>query len=252
MALARDLVDFEQSSLDRALRDHASYASGRLLDVGCGDKPYEKFFSPFVDSYVGAEYEDTYETSANAKKGRADVVYSGDRLPFEDASFDTVLSSQVAEHVPQPGAFLSELVRVLRPSGRLILTVPFSYRIHSEPNDFHRFTKYALQEYARQLGLDVEVLLPRGGLWSVVGAKLTTHIAHKYIRVGRELQKLGGLGYEARTFEAPRYWTLPVAAPAMALIAAAARVLDLVDPDDSETLGYLFIARKRAPGTDGA
>jgi SAM-dependent methyltransferase len=244
LKLARKFVDFEQSSLDVAMAANARYAKGRLLDVGCGDKPYESLFASHVDQYVGVEYRDTYTESANAKKGKADFIYSGDRLPFEEGSFDTVLASQVGEHVLDPRAFFKELVRVLRPSGRLILTVPFSYRIHSDPNDFHRFTKYALQEYARALGLQIEVLEARGGLWSVVGAKLTTHIGHKYVRIGAALQKVGGLGYEAKKMEAPRYWLLPAAAPAMVAIAAAARVLDRIDPDDSETLGYILVAKK--------
>jgi len=246
LKLARSFVDFEQASLDKALATSARYAHGRLLDVGCGDKPYEGIFAPHVDEYVGVEYQDTYAQSANFGKGKADFVYSGDRLPFDDASFDTVLSSQVGEHVPDPRAFFKDLVRVLRPSGTLIVTVPFSYRIHSVPNDFHRFTQYALKEYARSLGLAIEVLEPRGGLWTVIGAKLTTHIGHKYIRIGGELQRIGGLGYEATRAEKPRYWALPVAAPAMFAIAAAARVLDRIDPDDSETLGYLLVASKRA------
>jgi SAM-dependent methyltransferase len=244
LKLARNFLDFEQASLDGAIQTSARYARGRLLDVGCGDKPYERLFAPHIDEYIGVEYQDTYAQSANARKGKADFVYSGDRLPFGDASFDTVLCSQVGEHVPDPRAFFKDLARVLKPSGRLIVTVPFSYRIHSAPNDFHRFTQYALREYARWLDLEIEVLEPRGGVWTVIGAKLTTHIGHKYVRIGADLQRIGGLGYEGASFEAPRYWVLPLAAPAMFAIAAAARVLDRLDPSDYETLGYLLIAKK--------
>ncbi|HTQ45494.1 MAG TPA: class I SAM-dependent methyltransferase [Polyangiaceae bacterium] len=243
----RHFVDFEMALLERSMHEAAPYASGALLDVGCGDKPYEAIFAPHVNRYVGAEYEDTYSSSANASKHKANVLYSGDRLPFENDEFDTVLCNQVAEHVPDPDALFRELVRVLRPGGRLIFTVPFSYRIHSEPTDFHRFTRYALTNYSDRHGLQVDLLKPRGGFWTVIGQKLTSHMALKYARLRREIQALGGMGYEAPEEKGPRYWALPIVAPAILAVAAATRLLEKLEPDDSDTIGYLLIATKRRP-----
>ncbi len=144
--------------------------------------------------YVGAEYDATYTGTPNGQRGKADVVYSSDRLPFDDGAFDSVLCNQVGEHVPRPEPFFAELVRVLAVGGRLMFTVPFSFRIHSEPNDFHRFTKYALLRYAEENGLAVEMLVPRGGFWKVIGQKLTSHMAVHYARLGSEIQELGGFG----------------------------------------------------------
>ena len=151
----RRFLDIEQSSLLDAMREASKHASGKLLDVGCGRKPYEALFRPHITEYVGAEYGDW---PAGNDASSADVYYTGDRLPFEDGAFDTVLCNQVGEHVPDPKAFFAELVRVLRAGGRLIFTVPFSYRIHAEPHDFFRFTRYALLEYARLYDLRVEVI----------------------------------------------------------------------------------------------
>jgi SAM-dependent methyltransferase len=247
MRRLRHFVDFEMALLEEAMREAAPYASGALLDVGCGDKPYEPIFAPHVNKYVGVEYEDTYASSANAAKHKADFVYSGDRLPFKDAEFDTVLCNQVAEHVPDPDALFRELVRVMRAGGRLVFTVPFSYRIHSEPTDFHRFTRYALMNYAAKHGLEVDILKPRGGFWTVIGQKLTSHMALKYARLRSEIQALGGQGYEAPEQKRPRYWTLPIVAPAILAVAAGTRLLDKLEPDDSDTIGYLLIATKRRP-----
>jgi SAM-dependent methyltransferase len=242
---ARAWVDLEDESLRRAMVAAAPHARGRLVDVGCGDKPYEALFRPHVTEYVGVEYASTFEGAVSARLGKADVLYAEDHLPFADASFDTVLCNQVAEHVPDPRAFLADLTRVLRPGGKLILTVPFSFRVHSIPHDFHRFTRFALERYAADLGLSIDRLEPRGLFWSVVGQKLSSHIALRFVRLGGDIQKAGALGYEAAMVQRPRYWTLPLAAPAIVAIATAARALDALDPDDSDTLGYLLIAQKR-------
>ncbi|HEY6463482.1 MAG TPA: class I SAM-dependent methyltransferase [Polyangiaceae bacterium] len=242
---ARDFLDLEQSSLTRAMRVAAPLAAGRLLDVGCGTKPYEPIFRPHVREYVGVEYGDW---PVDPGVSAADAFYTGDRLPFEDGAFDTVLCNQVGEHVPDPRAFFGELVRVLRSGGRLVFTVPFSYRIHAEPNDYFRFTRYALQEYARTHGLRVDVLAARGGMWSVVGQKVASHIALRYGRLGGDLQRIGGFAYVAPMAKRPRYWALPVVAPAVVAVVAASRVLDRVDHDESDTLGYLLVATKGARG----
>lgn len=241
----RQIVDLEKATLDEAMHDVAPLAHGRLLDVGCGDKPYEALFLPHVTEYVGAEYGDTYSGSANARKGKADVLYSGDTLPFGDGAFDTVLCNQVGEHVPRPEAFFGELVRVLAPGGKLIFTVPFSYRIHSEPNDFHRFTKYGLAGYADRNNLSVDFISPRGGFWQVIGQKLTCHMALRYARLGQQVQQLGGFGYEVAATQRPRYLLLPIIGPAILTVALGARVLDRIDHDDSDTMGYVLVATKR-------
>jgi SAM-dependent methyltransferase len=242
---ARDWVDLENDSLRKAMELAAPHATGRLVDVGCGDKPYEALFAPHVREHVGVEYASTYESGVSARLGKADIVYSTDRLPFDDGSFDTVLCNQVAEHVPHPLHFLADLARVLRAGGKLILTVPFSYRVHAVPHDFHRFTRFALERYCAELNLHVDRLTPRGLFWSVVGQKLASHIALRVARLGGDIQRAGALRYEATMQQRPRYWTLPVAGPAIVTITTMARVLDALDPDDSDTLGYLLIATKR-------
>jgi SAM-dependent methyltransferase len=133
---ASDWIDLQWSLNDAALRAIAPRARGRLLDVGCGDKPYEGIFRPYVTEYIGVEHEATFaETSADSHAVRPDVLYDGQRLPFEDKSFDTVLNVQVLEHTPHPGALVKEMGRVLKNDGVLILTAPFSFRLHEEPHD---------------------------------------------------------------------------------------------------------------------
>src|SRR5689334_9792090 len=106
---ARSWIDIQQTLIDKQMELAAPYARGTLLDVGCGEKPYQKFFTPFIQSYTGVEYEETFAAAAHGQTRAADVTYNGDRLPFEDGSFDTVLCCQVLEHVPQPAPFFADL-----------------------------------------------------------------------------------------------------------------------------------------------
>src|SRR5262245_44264324 len=123
---ASDWVDLQWSLLVRVLETVAPKARGKLLGVGCGDKQFERIFRAYVAEYVGIEHEGTfYATAAKLGGQRPDYFYSGDRLPFEDGSFDTVVNIQVLEHTPRPRQLVREMARVLKNEGVLILAAPF-------------------------------------------------------------------------------------------------------------------------------
>jgi SAM-dependent methyltransferase len=82
--------------------------------------------------------------------------------------FDTVLLSDVLEHVPEPVSLLLEVARILSPGGRLILNVPFMYWLHEVPNDYFRYTEYGLTALAKRAGFEVLLLEPYGGALDVV------------------------------------------------------------------------------------
>jgi SAM-dependent methyltransferase len=140
---------FARMGLYKAIKDFSSDLSGRLLDIGCGSKPYAELF--FVDEYVGLEI-DNIETR---KKGIANYYYDGNSFPFEVEQFDAVLCNQVFEHVFNPDFFMSEISRVLRPSGKLLLSVPFTWDEHEQPYDFARYSSFALKFILEQHGFRV-------------------------------------------------------------------------------------------------
>jgi len=111
---------------------------GKLLDVGCGTKPYEELFS--VDAYIGLDLD----SEASRVRGVADYFYDGNIFPFEDNEFDSLLCNQVLEHVFNPDEFLGELRRVLKPNGKLLLTVPFVWDEHEQPYDYARYSSFGL------------------------------------------------------------------------------------------------------------
>jgi SAM-dependent methyltransferase len=240
-----DWLDLEVSSIQRSLAEIAPLAKGKLLDVGCGDRQYEPVFQPFVESYVGVEYAETFDqTSAAARTAKADFIYDGKTLPFEDGTFDTVLSIQVLEHTPTPGHLIGEMARVMKRGGLLILTAPFCFRLHEEPHDYFRFSPHALRVLCEDVGLEITRVDPRGGLFSVIGHKLNSYLALQVAQIDAVAQAIGKLGHEKLAERKVRWWTLPWVAPTMATIAAGARVLDRVLPDPTEALGFMLMARK--------
>jgi ubiquinone/menaquinone biosynthesis C-methylase UbiE len=241
----RNWLDLEKDLLEKGLRSIAPHAHGRMIDVGCGDKPYRKMFAPHVSEHLGIDYEETYKDSVWSSKEKADFVFSGDRLPFDDASFDTVLCTQVLEHAAKPWVLFAEMTRIMRAGGVMILTIPFSYRLHSEPYDFYRYSHHGLRALSEQNGLEVVKLFPRGGFWTVIGQKLASYLVLSVARLGGEMQeRMGGFGYEKKIATRPRYLALPFVIPAVFAVIATCRFLDRVAFSDNDTLGYFLVARK--------
>jgi len=248
---AAHYVDLQLTLTEDALRAAAPLARGRMIDVGCGHRPYDAIFAPFVSEHVGVEHEAVFAATAAADHTRGpDVVYDGRTLPFADASFDTALCVQVLEHTPHPALLLGEIARVLRPAGILLLQAPFSFRLHEEPHDYFRYSPHGLRVLVTEAGFDIERITPLGTFWSLMGHKTCSYLALRVARLGGLGQQLGKLAHEGATSERPRWWTLPMVGASLVSVATTARWLDHVFPDESETLGYMLVARRRE-GNDG-
>jgi SAM-dependent methyltransferase len=244
---ASDWVDLQESLLLEVFARVAPKAGGRLLDVGCGQRPYESLFLPYVTEYVGIEHEATFgKTHASTSAKAPDLYYDGERLPFEDKCFDTVLNVQVLEHTPEPGRLVIEMARVLKDDGLLILTAPFDFRLHEQPHDYFRYTPHGLRTLCQKAGLEVVETYPLGSLWSIVAHKLNSYLAFRVARVGGLAQAMGKLQHEGAAVAPPRLWTLPVVAPMMVGLSTGARVLDRVLAEPEESLGFLILARRAA------
>jgi SAM-dependent methyltransferase len=101
----------------------------------------------------------------------------GAARPFADASFDTLILSDVLEHVAQPERLRREMARLLAPGGHAFVNVPFLYGIHEAPHDYYRYTEFALRRFAERAGLATRVLVAIGGSLHVFADLLAKHLA---------------------------------------------------------------------------
>jgi len=148
----------------------AKYLKGRLLDLGCGKAPFYGLYHELVGECVLADWENSYHSNPHL-----DVVSDlTQKLPFGDGEFDSVLLSDVLEHIPNPVELVGEIRRILKPGGILMMNVPFIYPLHEEPFDYYRYTEHALRRIISETGMSVLHLESMGGhleSWVVFTAK---------------------------------------------------------------------------------
>lgn len=140
------------------------HARGRLIDIGCGEKPYRTLFAPYVTEHIGVDHPESPHALTSV-----DVFATAYEVPLEDASFNTVLMSEVLEHLELPSKALEEAYRLLAPGGWLIATTPFMWVLHEEPRDFFRYTPFALEWLLREAGFESVMVTPIAGQWSTLG-----------------------------------------------------------------------------------
>lgn len=226
----------------RAVAALAPRASGVLLDVGVGERPYGAVLAPHVSRYIGLEYPPAVENltpGISGKhvayfKGAVDVWGDARRLPFTEGAFDTVLLVETLEHVPDPERCVAELSRVLHPGGRLLVTVPFIAPLHALPYDFWRYTPAGLAAVLGRHGLSIESIEPRGNYASATGHLLAQWLVRTF--AARERQRDG-------TVRLSR-WRAPLVLPVVALVHAVFAVAERFSADVDACLGYAVVARK--------
>ena len=231
----RDRLDLHRTAVDRFVRGCATRvkAGERLLDAGAGE-------SPFREAFAHARYVAVDRAVGDDRWDYGGLSVLGDllELPFRTGSFDWVLCTETLEHVTEPGRVVDELARVLRPGGRLCVTVPFSLKEHQQPHDYYRFTRYGLAYLCERAGLEVEHLEPQGGYFRMLGDKLQP--AHRYL-FGKQRHLLW------RIVSLPLY---PVSFLGFSVLAPmVCAKLDWLDGKRVHTSGFELIARRKESAT---
>lgn len=195
------------------------YARGQLLDLGCGAVPLFDSYRERVTEVTCLDW-----SQGGHSQRHVDIVHDlNEPLPFQDARFDTLLTTDVLEHIKHPEQLWDEMVRVLRPAGKLILAVPFLYWIHEHPHDYHRFTEFKLRDFCARRKLRVVELQVYGGMPEVFADLVA--------------KALRGVPWACSAF---------VGAASLACRLRRARDADRSAPE-LFPLGYVLVAQKPAP-----
>jgi len=201
----------------RELHLATSRIRGLTVDVGGGGRRYVHFICP--QRYFGIDLQVP-----------ADIVADGRALPLGSDSVDTVLCFQMLAEVPEPMAVLSEISRVLKPHGNLLLSADQSRGVHNKPHDYFRYTRYGLQHLISQSGLHVDNIRPLGGGWALGVNRMVYRLHEAFARHAALRPLVAAIG-------------------AVALYAGA--VLDDVDWRPDDTQGHFVCAVKLPrPGAD--
>ncbi|UYQ95900.1 class I SAM-dependent methyltransferase [Chitinophaga horti] len=154
---------FIRKGLVSKIQEYSGAMKGKMLDFGCGSKPYRAFFN--VQEYVGVDFVNPGHPHDNEQ---IDVMYDGKTIPIADNTFDSALSSEVFEHVFNLEDILKELHRVLKPGGTMLITCPFVWKEHEVPNDYARYTHFALKHLFEKNGFTVKTLDKSGNFVEVL------------------------------------------------------------------------------------
>jgi len=149
-----------------------AYAGGRLLDLGCGMAPLYLVYKDYVREITCVDWADSHSPSPFADIC-ADINCS---LPFGDGVFDTVLVSDVFEHVYNPDLLWAEIFRVLKSGGHVLAGIPFFYNLHEEPHDYFRYTEFAIRHFCNKHGLKLLSLESTGGSPEVLVNFIVKHL----------------------------------------------------------------------------
>lgn len=121
--------------LTRRLKPEVESLCGTVIDIGGGRN------SPLAQFWPKDVLRIRLDISA---RFAPDLLADAHSLPLASESFDGIVLSEVMEHLHSPHEALTEILRVLRPGGRLIASVPFAIGIHADPHDYYRYTQESL------------------------------------------------------------------------------------------------------------
>jgi len=148
------------------------YLEGNVLEIGAG--------GDYLKDYLKSTYEEWISLDYDLRSNSIDLRGDGQQLPIKSKIFDTIISIDVLEHVPNPEKFVSEMFRVIKPGGMVILSTPFFFYLHEEPYDFFRFSKYGLIAIFERNGFKIVDVMPTAGVIAIIGLLISVLITKTF------------------------------------------------------------------------
>lgn len=154
------MASYRRQILDKDLEKSKQYMKGIVLDIG-GGRRRGSFEKPIGAIWIRVDI---------IKKLNPHVVADAQNIPIKSNSIDCVKCTELLEHVESPENVLTEVARVLKPGGALIISMPFNFQIHGDPYDFQRYTDKKL---IRLLEDNFEIIsIKKQGLFFTVLAQM--------------------------------------------------------------------------------
>ncbi|HEV7329725.1 MAG TPA: class I SAM-dependent methyltransferase [Flavisolibacter sp.] len=166
---SRLIVDIVAQFYDKNLK---LYAKGNLLDLGCGKVPLYEAYKDYISDNICVDWGQTLH-----RNPYLDYEFDLNKsLLLNDNEFDTIILSDVLEHIRNPELLWAEMYRVLKKNGKLIMNVPFYYWLHEQPYDYFRYTKFALKSMAEEAGFKIVLLHSIGGVPEILADIIAKNI----------------------------------------------------------------------------
>jgi SAM-dependent methyltransferase len=197
----------------------AAYLAGRMIDIGCGTKPYRPLLAPYVNEHVGVDHQGTLH-----ERAAVDLWGTAYAIPVRDCSFDSAICTAVLEHLEEPQKALDECFRVLKRGGLAIYSIPFIWHIHESPRDFYRFSRYGIQYLFEKSGFEVVELKALSGFWVTFGQLLVYNLYRFNRGPVRWLRLIDGAGL---------------------ILQGISYCLDKIDKAEEWTWMYMVVAKKK-------
>jgi SAM-dependent methyltransferase len=144
--------------LKQQIASVAHYVRGKVLDIGAGH----------FDRYSRLFTYDSYTKTDITPHSNVELVCTAYDIPMPDSSYDSVVCTQVYEHLADPVMAAREMYRVLKPGGFAVVTVPQMNEIHEAPHDYYRYTKFGLGALFSGAGFEIVEMLQRGGHYATL------------------------------------------------------------------------------------
>jgi len=161
----------ERILLRAQIKKYSSYVKGIVLDAGSGSSNrYNDLFND-VSKYITLDID-----PAN----NPEIVASVEDIPLGDKSVDTVISTQVLEHLKNTELAIKEFYRVLKPGGYALVTIPQCGELHEEPNDYFRFTNFGIKYLFENAGFEFVSIDQRGGFFSMIAQMKIRYLVDRF------------------------------------------------------------------------
>lgn len=157
-------ASYRRKKLDNFLNENKNYFKGSVLDIGGGRKR-GKFSPPLTEKWIFADI---------IPELQPDVICDVEKMQFKDNSFDTIKATELFEHVGRPESGIRECYRVLKKGGFFIVSMPFLFPIHGDPQDFQRWTKQKWEKVLQETGFGIEKIEKIGLYFTVLADMVKT------------------------------------------------------------------------------